>query len=388
MRCLGILGVVGALCCLFGCSDSDGGGGGGGGGGSGKTVTGQVVDVGTSSGIFGVTVSSNPTTRTDANGFYTLEGLEGDEAVITFSGDEYATTTKRVDLTGDTDVPLCVMMQEKGATQALDSDAGGTVDEGDSRVTIDAGTLVDADGEPVTGDVEISVTYRDPSTPSVLSFPGSFDGATDMAGDPVTLESFGFATYEIRSGGETVQLADGETATIEYILPANAQDEFEVGDEIELWEFIEETGLWSQVEPNGTIQEASDGSGLKAWVAVVDHFSSWNCDRPVTTKHCLTGTVLSDGEPVVGAQITAVGVTYNGTSSASTGIDGTFCIDVKRGSTVRVEVRLNGGASVLSSQEVDVPDEEASCATEGCTELAEASLGELRLVCPGPGDGC
>lgn len=352
-------------------SDDEESAGGGIGGPGGSKVTGQVVSSATGKGVFGVTVSTNPTTTTDANGFFTLEGLEGDSAVLTFTSADLATTVKRVDLTGEETVPLCVVMQPKGATQTVSSDAGGTLREAASAVTLPPGGLVDGDGNPVTGDVQVSVTYTDPSTPAVLSFPGSFEEATAMDGSQVTLESFGFATYELTQGGEKVQLAPGETATIEYILPDMAQDRFEVGDEIELWEFVEDTAQWEQVEPNGVIQLASDGSGKKAWVAMVDHFSSWNCDKPITTKHCIRGQVLDNGTPVANAQILAVGVTYSGTTSATTGVDGSFCVDVKRDSVVRIEVRLNGAAAPLDSVEVTVPDVQASCATGGCTELPE-----------------
>jgi len=180
----------------------------------------------------------------------------------------------------------------------------------------------------------------------------------------VDLESFGFAIYELTQDGEPVNLADGQTATIEYVLPEDQQANFVAGDTIPLWEFDEETAMWMEAG-QGTVNPSSDENddpGVLSWFATIPHFSSWNCDRPITSKHCIRGRVLVGGVPAQFALITAVGLTYNGTSTASTDANGEFCVDVKRGSRVKIEVRISGGAIPdLVMDDIEVPDTIASC---------------------------
>lgn len=340
--------------------------------GSGQ-VAGQVVDVNTKQPLAGVAVSTSNgrSTSTDENGFYSFERLPAGSLVLTFARSGYATNHKRVQVAEGAPLPLCVPMKEAGAPQTVNAASGGTFVEGDSRLQLAAGSLRRADGEPVVGQVELVVTKADPSTSDVMSFPGSFETAMDTGGRTVQLESFGFATYELSQGGQKVDLAPGRTATIEFILPDNAQDRFGVGDTIPLWEFDETSAMWMQSPRSGTVRLASDGSGRKAWVAEVDHFSAWNCDAPITDKNCVSGRVVEGGAAVAGALVTAVGLTYNGTSSSLTGPDGRFCVDVKRGARVRLDITVNGAATPVATREVTVPDTEASCAQGGCLQLPE-----------------
>lgn len=337
--------------------------------GSGK-LAGQVVDV-NGTPLFGVAVATDSglSATTDDNGFYSFDRLPAGTVVARFAKAGFATNVKRLDVAADQAAVACVVMAEAGTPQMIDAATTGTYTAKDSRVTIEGGSLMMPDGTMAEGEVELVVTKVDPSTNEVMTFPGSFETAMDTSGATVQLESFGFATYALTMNGEPVDLAPGHTATIEYVLPANSQDQYEIGDTIPLWEFDEDTAMWMQTDRVGTIQLATDGSGLKAWVAEVPHFSSWNCDAPLEEKTCVSGTVVDDeGGPVVGATVDAVGVTYNGTSSDTTDGSGRFCVDVKRGSTVRLEVRVNGAATPLATREVTVPDESSSCATGGCTD--------------------
>jgi hypothetical protein len=378
---LGIAGIA-AIGLLAGCP-------GGGGGGATRTQTnnngpafngpaagfgrlaGQVVDVAGRPLIAArVSVGSTRSASTDENGFFSFEGLDEGTAVVKIAKSGFAPSAKRVVVSGDAAVS-CVMLAEAGPPQMIDPRAAQTIQAADSMVSISAGSLAMPDGSAVTDPVQVVVTKIDPSTPDVMTFPGSFEDAMNMAGVAVQLESFGFATYELTCNGQTVDLAPGQTATIEYILPDNSQDLYNIGDVIPRWEFDEDAAMWVQRDPPGTIQLASDGSGRKAWVALVEHFSSWNCDAPLEQKNCLAGLVVDDtGGPVTGASVTAVGLSYNGTSSDMTDASGRFCVDVKRGAMVRLEVRVNGSAVPLAVRTVSVPDSSASCETGGCMEVS------------------
>jgi len=364
-----------ADCCAnLACSEAgacEPAGGEGEGEGEPGVVTGQVSGVdGTPIAGVAVEIDYGRSASTDDNGFFSFANLPvGQNTIAQFRKEGFAATARQFTAAATgTQTPGCVIMARAAETVLIDAAASSTQRSGDSAVTIEAGTLVDEAGNPVTGEVALTATFIDPSTDGVLAFPGDFANAEAEGGETVQLESFGFAIYELTQDGEPVNLAPGETAEIEYVLPDNAQTRFAVGDTIPLWEFDETTATWLE-RGTGEVGEASDGSGRLAWYADVTHFSAWNCDAPLADKHCLTGRVLVDGDPVVGAEVTAVGVSYSGTNGDRTNAAGEFCVDVMRGSTVRVEVRLNGSATPVATREVEVPDTSASCDTGGCTDL-------------------
>ena len=373
---------LGGSIALTGCATAPPGGGNGNGNDNGSgnlkpgVLTGQVSSVdGAPIGGAKVALDNGQSASTDDNGFFSFANLDSGETRITsFTATGFATTTKALTVSdADDATPTCVFMMEAAETVTINTDEGSTQRSGDSAVTLEPGSLVSADGGAVTGDVELTATFIDPSTTGVMAFPGAFDTALTPTGETVTLESFGFAVYELTQDGESVNLAPGTTADIEYVLPDNAQDAYAIGDTIPLWEFDETTATWRE-SGTGTIAVASDGSGRLAWYATVDHFSAWNCDAPIEEKTCLTGRVVTDGEPIAGAEVAAVGVSYNGTSITRTGDDGTYCIEVKRGGTVRLEVRLNGSATPLVSQDVVAAATSADCSTGGCTEMDDLSV--------------
>lgn len=318
-----------------------------------------------------VSLSDGRSTSTDDNGFYSFSGLSvGLRVVLSIRAEGFASTTKAFRVG---EGPACVLMAEAAETVTISADVSSTQRSGDSTVSLAAGSLVDGNGTVVTGDVELTATFLDPSTGGVMAFPGSFEDAESAAGSTTTLESFGFAIYELSQNGEAVNLAPGSSADIEYVLPENAQDRFTLGETIPIWEFVEETATWEEAG-TGTIGTASDGSGRKAWFATVDHFSSWNCDAPLAEKSCLRGRIVFGGGPVSGAEVAAVGVDYNGTSVVRSAGDGTFCVEVKRGSSIRLEVRLNGSATPVVTRDVIVSDTPADCTTGTCTEVGDVSV--------------
>jgi len=322
-----------------------------------------------------VTLASGRSTSTDENGYYSFYGLAtSGEEIATFRKSGFATTVKALPVSeAGSATPFSVIMAAAAETVTINADTSSTQRSGDSAVSITAGSLADGSGNPVIGDVELTATFIDPSTDAVEAFPGSFDDARSESGASVTLESFGFAMYELTKDGQEVDLAAGKTAGIEYVLPGNAQGRFRAGDTIPLWEFDQNTASWIE-RGQGEIREASDGSGRLAWFATVGHFSSWNCDAPIGEKNCVVGRVTVDGSPVNGAEIVAIGITYNGTSTVQTGTDGTFCVEVKRGSTVNVEVRVNGVTRALANREITVADAAASCGTGGCTDVGDIGI--------------
>jgi len=172
-----------------------------------------------------------------------------------------------------------------------------------ARVTLPANALVDGDGNPVSGEVELTITPVDVSSDDELGvFPGDFAGEdADGVAVPLIL-SYGTVEYRFSQNGEELNLAAGQSAVIE--LPVFVEQHpdgrpIQIGDPGALWYLNEETGLWKQ-EGTGTVVASLESPTGLALQAQVGHFSWWNHDiAPETCELTINTSGLPDGTPFV-----------------------------------------------------------------------------------------
>ncbi len=139
-------------------------------------------------------------------------------------------------------------------------------------VTIDfdgKGMILKGNNEAYDGELKVAVHYIDPldeKTGDIM--PGDLS-AVNNNGELRLLESFGMVGVELRTmDNRELQLAPESTATITVQIPAEILGEAE--DEIPLWHFNHELGLWEE-----------EGSAMKignSYSGKVSHFSFWNFD--------------------------------------------------------------------------------------------------------------
>ena len=142
-----------------------------------------------------------------------------------------------------------------------------------TRVNLPVDALVDANGELVTGDVDLTMTPLDVSSDEIFAFPGGFEGVRPD-GEQSNIISFGVADFTFTQNGETLQMMPGKSAEIE--IPVTNAD-VEVGDVIPLWTLDEDTGLWIEEGAGKIIIAAGSPTGL-AMIAKTGHFSWKNID--------------------------------------------------------------------------------------------------------------
>jgi hypothetical protein len=262
-------------------------------------------------------------------------------------------TTQQQEPNPDT-TPIEVVAEESGQPKA--------------EVMIPAGAIVDDAGNPVDEPVTVEVTPVDPGSDEIDAFPGTDfialvppgEGQGDSR-DEVLLESV--ALVEVRITGDETgnQYEDLDSpATIELRIPDDQQDQVTVGEEIELWHYDDEAGVWIQ-EGVATIfeKEVPPGSGIfEKWAsAEVNHFTWWNVDRPCrTTPAGADGLVRKGtGEVIPNVNLKADGVTYNGQSYGDSDGEGNVCVSVKRSSTTTEQVTFfityGGGNQYLVRQQ-------------------------------------
>lgn len=179
------------------------------------------------------------------------------------------------------DASFAAVMRPRDAALTLaDAAVGGSLTGRDgASVTLPANALVNGAGTRASGAVQIAITPVDVTQPAAGGFPGSFDGI-QPDGSTTPIVSFGVSEYVLTAAGQSLQLAPGQTATIEVpIYGAQKLDGsvLAAGDSTPLWSLDESTGMWVQEGTGTVVASAGSPSGL-AMRATVSHFSWWNSD--------------------------------------------------------------------------------------------------------------
>jgi MYXO-CTERM domain-containing protein len=208
-----------------------------------------------------------------------------------------------------------------------------------------------------TGIVRAFARAHDPQTNTGL-FPGSFsDDANNL------LISSGFTEIDLRDeNGEKIHSLSSPVSVRFEAKPnswASLRDlEADSGDiEVPMYSFDEGSGEWVS-EQAGLLQDV-DGANIpeedfaaiqagdyggQVFVAFeTSHFSTFNCDAPVTRRACVKGRMLVNGEATAGVRVSVNGVSYTGTAgSLITGADGSFATDLMKSETSNEDVDSNG----------------------------------------------
>jgi hypothetical protein len=301
---------------------------------------------------------------------------------------------------------LDVRILQRAPAQTLpDAAAGGTLTGRNAvRLTLPANALVNAQGQPVTGAIEVRMTPVNTNSHEIGAFPGTMIGNSGGTSGP--LATYGPVEFELTQNGQPLQVASGRRATIEMPLYATNWPDgraIAVGERMPVWSLNETTGEWTQ-EGEGDIVASRSGTGL-ALRAEVSHFSWWNPDvfaQRVTVT--VNFTLPSGATPTACCSLTAQTVSGPGpagTASTTLPVTGGTVI-VNGGTTYRftgrgftannvlvgaVTVNIPGGAataSVTIPLEVDpdaplptivTPTADATTYTRGTLGVAVAVSG-------------
>ncbi len=327
-------------------------------------ITGSVTDT-SAAALAGVAVSGGGTTATtDATGKFQLNAPSTAGTLVTFTKAGFVSTLKRVDVLNQMATGLAVVMMPEAAPVTLDLSAGGTASGArGATLTTTAGAFVDRSGSSVSGSASVYLTPFDPSDASqVRALPNL--SANTQDGKAVELESFGVLDVTVRMNGEPLNIGPGKTVTVRIPAPAGGGTPPAT---IPLWSFDPSTGRWKQ-EGTATFLAAE-----KVYEAQIGHLSMWNADQPLSAT-CIKGLVKTDtGAVLPGAYMTADGIDYSGTSSATAGTDGRFCMVVRKSSKVRVwAIHPSGGGTAREVQsgsaDTTVPPD---CSSPACLDVGE-----------------
>lgn len=306
------------------------------------------------------------TLQTDAQGYIDLE-VDAGSVLARASADGYANGTAVIDVPADTSVERAIRLLASGEPHEFDASDDSELYEERVRLSIPGGSLEDADGNDYSGMAQAHITPLNPSTDESSAYPGPLEGILEGDSEPTPMESIFMADIELESdSGEALSLKDGSSATLEFVLPDDLQDDYSTGDQIEAYWYNENEGYWEQ-DGTGDVIESTYAAEKLAWQVEVDHFTWWNCDAPWTDKNCVNVDVVEEGtgDPVPGAQVYVDGQTYNGTTTGSSGASGEACVNFKLGSDVAVTASAPGMSQVGNATAISGSSTAATCAGQG-----------------------
>lgn len=319
-------------------------------------VRGLIVDhLGTPlSGVSVDLVGGGSLGTTDAAGEVTIENFPtGVDRTLRLSLAGFADDIVRVRIPADLGVGYFEggLRPRNAPLQLADAEAGGTLSgEDGAELVLPPAALVDGNGDPASGPVDVAITPVDVSGPELAAFPGSFEGV-GPEGTTGMIVSLGATEYLLTQGGEELQLAPGATATVRlpiYTTGAN------LGDPVPLWALDEASGLWIQ-EGEGIVVAGSEGPVLEGEVG---HLSWWNVDLERNVEevfsHCQgSGEIVTWNECLFGARTVDDGPAWAG--EAAVPVDGDE-LPFPAGTRVRVNGTVFAEECVArGSVEVDIP---------------------------------
>lgn len=231
-----------------------------------------------------------------------------------------------------------VVLHTLGNPTVLPAAKGGLAERDGVTVEIPPDAFLDEHGDPVKGDVTVTLVPLDPTKPGAMAkMPGPLSALrTDTSA--AQLEPVMMVEISAWQAGRQLRLAPGRTAKMVFPVPAALEALVGEGQPVPAWWYDVQHGIWRE-EGLGVIERVS---GELVWVVEVAHFTWWNADLPWNKKNCYDLTILdAQGDPVKNLQVTATGVDYQGAMWSYTEVGGKACVEGKLGG----QVALGAGIS-------------------------------------------
>ncbi len=320
---------------------------------------------------------------------FPLTSLPTDQKInLTVTAPGYATSHKVVTIIPDATVSLNIILNQVNAVLEQIPDNSNLVIDTPGRsaciIIPNASSTLDT-----TDRVCLELSYGNPKEDQDI-FPGEFQARNpNQADSTIGLASIAFGEIRVTNtftGDPITNLAGNATMELEIppgTINPDTREPYMVGDTLEIWNYSESAGEWVRaVDDSGTPIDADvisrDINGVTKLIAQfqIPHFSWWQVAVPIETRHCLTGRVTNaTGSPVAFAQVIATGIDYNGVTVAHTDPQGSYCLEVRRGSVIRLQAR-KGGRETAPAQ-INVPNAESSCdlsINNDCTAVDDLQL--------------
>mgnify|MGYP001489253208 CR=1 FL=1 len=271
-------------------------------------------------GIVGATVRvGNQQKETGPGGYFIFRNivLDANGTFVRVDQPGYFQASKRFFAKANQMNYTTLTLMAKQSSGQINTSSGGTVTlSSGASVALVANSVVNADGFPYAGNVQVAARWLDPTDPNLGEImPGNLQGISRSTQEEVALASYGMLAVELTgSAGEKLNIRFGYLATLKFPIPASLRNSAPA--EIPLWYFDETTGLWRE-----------DGRAVKQgdfYEGTVRHFSFWNCDAPFPLVNIDGRILIPNGNPMANAtvRVTVAGSTL--TCYGYTNAEGVF----------------------------------------------------------------
>jgi hypothetical protein len=207
---------------------------------------------------------------TDLTGKYVILVAAGPSQRVSIEAKGMVPTVRHLTVVDGEPTALHVVMKTEAEPIVVDSTVGGTATaENGASVVLPPDSVVDPDGNPVSGPIDVVLTYFDPSSSGdFAAFPGQMVGNTD--GDRAMLASLSMMDVTMRQGDSVLQVAEGKELLVSFPAPKTG----ELPATSPLWSMNPETGEWVR-EGKATLDAVAG-----VYRAAIPHMTPWNCDIP------------------------------------------------------------------------------------------------------------
>ncbi len=188
-----------------------------------------------------------------------------------------------------------IKLLSKTSIGSFSSDSGGNVSSAEGiKLSFPANSIITSGGQLYEGNVNVAARWIDPTANDLAEImPGNLQGVNRF-NEEVAMATFGMMAVELTDdSGQELNIGNSQKAELTFPVPSELQGS--APDEIPLWYFNEEYGLWQE---EGTAALIGNN-----YVGQVSHFSFWNCDAPFPLVY-ISGTVVNENQvPVANAWV-------------------------------------------------------------------------------------
>lgn len=217
--------------------------------------------------------SGTATATTDINGVFSFTGISMSSrfGFVKVNKTGYFTGSRSIITNPGASNYVSIQLVPRAAKGTFPAGSGGSiaVAAGDTAAFSASSVVTASTNAAYTGTVHVYATYLDPTDSTLYKYmPGDLRGI-GADGKETALQSFGMLQVELEGdGGEKLQLASGQNATLTWAIPTSLQATAPAT--VPLWYFNDTTGRW--------IQQGSATRQGNSYVGQVAHFTYWNCD--------------------------------------------------------------------------------------------------------------
>lgn len=289
------------------------------------SIVGTVVDKTSLNPIANATITvAGRQYQSGTDGKFQLTDLKvGESITLTIIAQDYPERTFTTSVSGT--APLLVEYQLDNddtivsVVQPATSEVNLVIERLGARVTIPANALQRADGQPIVGNVIVTMDVVRPAIN-----PDEMPGGYGIVGGGF-MESWGaLEITAIDSAENELVLADGNLASL--VIPVSTRSLTPLREQLPMFFYNVLQQGWVQ---NGTATLQTLTNGLQAYVTSVSEIGAWNVDEAMNTVNVLGCVADTDGVRINNALVKSDGINYSAVTTARTNANGDFVLPVR-----------------------------------------------------------